>query len=217
MDTQRFSGVTNIIFDLDGTLIDSSAGVAEAVNFALTSLGEQPRSSEEIKRYIGYPLEEMFGAFSRTAPARLQDAFWEKARYSVVAATEPLPGVEELLPLFCRAGFRLAIATTKFSLHTEGIVNKLGWGKYFTALASGDEVARVKPAPDLVRLALSRMKAKAEDSVMIGDTINDILSARSAGVRVIAVRSPFGRNNLADCAPDLLIDSFSNLRKVFAI
>jgi len=215
MSTQRFSNIANIIFDLDGTLIDSSEGVAEAVNYALVSLGEPSRSLEEIKRYIGYPLEEMFSVFSDISPAKLKSAFWEKASHSVVAATKPLPGVEELLPLFCQAGFSLAIATTKYSLHTVGIVNKLGWNSYFKALASGDEVVHVKPAPDLIQLALTRLKAKPKDSIMIGDTINDILSARSAGVRVIAVKSPFGNDNLADCNPDLLVDSFSDLRGYF--
>ncbi len=208
----------HIIFDLDGTLVDSSPGVVEAVNYALTMAEQRPRTYQEIARFIGYPLEEMFEAFTGAPSERLNEAFQLQARLTMAASTTALPGVDMLLPRFLTAGYRLAVATTKYKVHTEGIVRKLGWESYFTALASGDEVGRVKPAPDIVELALKRLNADPGDTVMIGDTINDIIAARAAGItRIIAVQSPFGNDNIAAYKPDLMITEFADLTEVFKL
>lgn len=210
-----FENVKHIICDLDGTLIDSSEGVVAATNYALESLGEPPRTAEEIKPFIGYPLETMFATFCKAPIDRLKAAFQEKACHSIVASTRPLPGADEVIRVLHDRGYRLGIATTKFSIHTEGIVKKCGWERYFAALASGDEVARVKPAPDIIQLALQRMGGEVADSVMVGDTINDILAAHCIGLKVIAIASPFGENDLRAHGPDMFLESFSELKSVF--
>jgi len=212
-----FSCVKNIIFDLDGTLIDSSEGVIEATNYALTKLGRPPRRPDEIKRFIGHPLEDMFTSFTDAPLDGLKRAFQEKARHSVVASAQPLPGVEAVLVLLWKAGYRLAIATTKFAVHTEAILLKLGWVDYFAATASGDEVARVKPAPDLLLLALQRLDADPRDTVMVGDTVNDVLAARTVGMPVIAVKSPFGDVDLAGHNPDMVVAAMAGLKHIFKV
>lgn len=215
MDHITLAGIRNIIFDLDGTLIDSSPGVIEATNYALTRLGQKPRSAAEIIPFIGHPLEEMFAAFCAAPIADLSAAFQERAVTAVVGSARALPGVIALLPRFHAAGYRLAIATTKYAVHTEAIVRKLGWTACFSALASGDEVAQVKPAPDIIELAMQRLDARRSETVMVGDTVNDIKAARSAGVMVIAVKSPFGDGELAACGPDMVLDNFAELERVF--
>jgi phosphoglycolate phosphatase len=212
-----FSKMKNIVFDLDGTLIDSSEGVIEATNYALVSLKQSPRSASEIKRFIGHPLETMFASFCDAPVEPLKARFQERARLTVVASAHAMPGTDEVLPLLVQAGFRLAIATTKYAVHTTGTIKKLGWESYFAALASGDEVEQVKPAPDLVFLALQRLGAVPGESVMVGDTINDILAARAAGIRVISVKSPFGGDDLGAHQPDMLFDDFNQLRSVFKV
>jgi phosphoglycolate phosphatase len=212
-----FANVKNIIFDLDGTLIDSSAGVIEATNYALTSHGQAPRSAKEIKRFIGHPIEEMFAVFCDAPLDSLKAAFQERARHSVVTSARPLDGVNHLLPLIQGKGYRLAIATTKFAIHTEGIVKKLGWNEYFYALASGDEVARVKPAPDIIVLALTRLGGTPADTIMIGDTSIDIQAAHAAGLKVIVIKSPFGNNEIDSFGPEMKLDRFDDLRQVLNI
>lgn len=217
MDQIAPAGVRNIIFDLDGTLIDSSPGVIEATNYALTRLGQKTRSAAEIIPFIGHPLEEMFAAFCAAPIAVLSAAFQERAVTAVVGSARALPGVIALLPRFHAAGYRLAIATTKYAVHTEGIVKKLGWTAYFSALASGDEVAHVKPAPDIIELALRRLGAKRTETVVVGDTVNDIMAARSAGVMVIAIKSPFGNGDLAASGPNMVLENFAELERIFHI
>lgn len=210
-----FEKTKTIIFDLDGTLIDSSAGVIAATNYALESLGQPRRLDDEIKRFIGHPLDEMFPAFCDAPLDALKAKFQEKAAETVVSSAIQLPEVEQTLPEIHKRGFILGIATTKFSLHTLGTVEKFGWGRYFSALTSGNEVKRVKPAPDIILLAMKRLRAVPETTVMVGDTINDILAAHQAGIPAIAIRSPFGEDATALNQADRIIDSFGDLLTIF--
>ena len=105
----------------------------------------------------------------------------------------------------------------KKEIHTNGIVSRFNWNEYFAVLASGDEVERVKPAPDLIRLALERLGAGIDDTVMIGDTMNDILAARTAGIKTIAIKSPFGKDDLEKHNPELILDDISKLPAVFGL
>jgi HAD superfamily hydrolase (TIGR01509 family) len=204
-----------IIFDLDGTLIDSSGGVIASTNYALMQLGQPPRSPEEIKRFIGHPLEEMFSSFTDAPMDKLKEKFQEKARETIIPSTQAMPGTDEILRLLYQARYRMAVATTKYINHTHGIIAKMGWTPYFAATASGDEVAQVKPAPDLVLLAMKRLGASGDKTVMIGDTVNDIKAARAAGISVIAIRSPFGEDDLNSHHPNMLLPRFTDLKTVF--
>jgi HAD superfamily hydrolase (TIGR01509 family) len=210
-----WSQIAYIIFDLDGTLIDSSRGVIESTNYALESLGEKPRTDEEIVRFIGYPLDVMFPSFTKAPLDELKRAFQVKAKTSIITSVKPLVGVNDILPLLHKAGYTLGIATTKFSIHTVGSVEKCGWSGYFKALTSGDEVERVKPAPDIIHLAMKRLGADPERTVMIGDTVNDIIAAHEAGIRVIAIKSPFGQDEFTSHNPDLILDSIFDLKRIF--
>lgn len=212
-----FPGLKNFIFDLDGTLIDSSAGVIESTNYALKRAGYDLRPPEEIKRFIGHPLDEMFSAFCGDNIGQLKASFHEKSADVMVALTKELPGVSDLLPLIQKARYGMAIATTKYSANTQGIVEKFGWQDYFDVTVSGDQVSRVKPDPELIYLALRKLDCRAQEAVVVGDTINDILAAKDAGTPVIAVKSPFGNFDLKKHKPDLIIDKVSDLIQLFEL
>jgi len=187
--------IRNLIFDLDGTLIDSSDGVVEAVNYSLQQMGQPPQSPEAIKPFIGYPLETMYPHFTDAPLDKLLGHFRDKAVETIVVSTSPLPGVEEVLSQLRAEGFKMAIATTKIRMHLNGIMVKLGWKSTFSATVGGDEVSRVKPDPEALELALMRLHARADESLMIGDTINDVLAARAVPMEVVAVASPYGIEN----------------------
>jgi phosphoglycolate phosphatase len=207
LTTPRF-----LIFDLDGTLIDSSVGVVEAVNYSLEMTGHSTRPAEEISRYIGYPLKQMYAEFGAEPFDQLYRHFQNRASTSVIEASRALAGAESVVRHLHVSGYRMAIATTKVRWHVDQIVAKLGWRECFEALVGGDEVLAPKPDPAAFRLAVSRLGGQIEHAVVIGDTINDVLAARKISIPVVAVKSPYGGNDtLLASAPDYMIDTISEL------
>jgi phosphoglycolate phosphatase len=207
--------VRNIIFDFDGTLIDSSDGVVEAVNYSLRQVDEPEQPPEVIKRFIGYPLSQMYPRFSSHPVSELYRLFQQKAAQTVVASARALPGVETVLYQLQQEGFRLAIASTKIRVHIDGIVEKLGWTGLIAAYTGGDEVERVKPDPEILRVTLSRLKAADVETLVVGDTVNDVKAARAVPMRVAAVESPYGgREKLLHTNPDFFIESIDDLSEL---
>lgn len=202
----------NLIFDLDGTLIDSSRGVAESVNYALEKTGQPLQPPERIKKYIGCPLDQMFADFTDQPYDILLKHFRIKAATAVVQSAKPLAKVDQTIRALHREGYRMGIATTKIRSQVDDILSRLGWSDFFAAVSGGDEVAQVKPAPDIFRLTLKRMGVTKERTIVIGDTSNDVLGARAAGLAVIAIPSEFGDPEaLASSKPDHLIGEFDQL------
>lgn len=202
----------NLIFDLDGTLIDSSEGVVAAVNYSLKKVGAPEQKPEAIKSFIGYPLETMYPHFTDAPVDELYKHFQVKANKSVVSSTVLLPGVEKALSYLHQRGYKMAIATTKIRVNIDGIIDKFNWQSIFPVSVGGDEVARVKPDPMAFRLALKYLEANPEDSLVIGDTVNDILAARDVPMKVATVISPYGgREKLEALKPDFMLESIEQL------
>lgn len=204
--------IRNIIFDLDGTLIDSSAGVVEAVNYALAQNGLPEEPPDRIVSYIGYPLERMFSDFTDFPYKKLHGEFQVKARESIIRSATALSGVDEVLARFHTTGFRMAVATTKIRRHVEGIIDKLGWRRYFATSVGADDVKKVKPSPDALHLVVKDLAADPAESIYIGDTENDVLAARAVPMLSVGVASPYGRTGeLLLAGPDYFIEMIGDL------
>ncbi len=201
-----------IIFDLDGTLIDSADGIVEAFNYAMTQSGLKSQAAEEIKKYIGYSLEHMFGQYTNSKAELLKSHFQTKAAKTVVNSTNPLEGADDTVASLFNSGYKLGIATTKIRSNVNGILNKLGWEKYFCRVIGGDEVTNIKPDPEQFSSLMALMKADPENTVIVGDTINDILPAKKLSVRSVAVKSPYGDSKeVMNLNPDFFIEEISHL------
>jgi len=209
--------IKTIIFDLDGTLIDSSEGIVEAFNYALCHFNLPTQPPEKITPMIGFPVENMFSQFTDFSPVELKNAFRLKAMETVVRASQPLPGAREVVVSLFERGFKLGIATTKIRSHIDGIVQKLGWEEYFEEYIGGDEVAQVKPHPEQFASLLNRMSASKEECVVVGDTINDILAARKLGIVEIAVRSPYDNSlSVQQLRPHYFLEGIDELPETLA-
>jgi len=204
--------VHTLIFDLDGTLIDSSEGVVEAANYALRQMGEPEQSPEAIKRYIGFPLHRMFADFSSVSPDALYDHFQIRAAETVVASARALDGVDAVLLELYDRGFTMSVVTTKTRSHLDGIVTKLGWTRYFPDNISSSDVTAPKPDPEAFALALRRLDCAAESALVVGDTINDILAAQAIPMKVASVPSPYGgHEEVAALRPDYPLNHLAEL------
>ena len=201
-----------LIFDLDGTLVDSSEGVVDAVNYSLEQVGATLQSAPAIKRFIGDPLEVMYPHFTDAPFDVLHDHFQERARHSVSQQSIPLDGVDVCLRQLRAEGYSMAVASTKIHAHIDSILRKHDWHSLFDLIVGSDQVSRVKPDPEIFQKVLDEMECSACESLVIGDTHNDVIAAKRIPVQVVAVDSDFGCPNLlAESAPDYRIGSLSEL------
>jgi len=207
-----------VVFDLDGTLIDSLPDIAFAFNQLLLENGRRQLPPEEVRVMVGDGAAtlvrrgfEATGGVEADRLAALSERF--VAIYEPISAerTRPWPGVVAALDALRAAGWRLAVCTNKPGGPTREILTSLGLAGYFGAVLGGDAVPFRKPDPRHVLATLEAAGAAAADAVFVGDSPNDINAAKAAGVPVIAVSFGYTRIAPAELGADRLIDHFDEL------
>lgn len=212
--TPPFHGIETLLFDMDGTLIDSSDGVVDCFNYVFDRIGVPRPPPEVIKATIGYPLDEAFARFTDHDPRRCYDLFQARAREVLVESAFLLKGVRETLEYLHAQGYVLGVATTKRSEHITGILGRLGVIGLFSAWSGSDEVRRVKPDPEVLHLTLRKLGRGAGGAAYVGDTPLDVRAARSAGITAIAVLGGTGSREELEGA-DVIIERFADLKGLF--
>lgn len=207
------------MFDLDGTLVDSPRAIVETFAAAFEAMGAGPRDPADVRATIGLPLEQAFATLLgvprddvRVAEgvARYQEAF----RTVILPRARSLvfPGVAEGLGELCRRDVWLAVATSKFHASADALLTAAGLRDLFPVLIGADDVVHPKPHPESGQAVLARCDARPEHAVMVGDTTHDLLMARAAGIRSIAVTyGVHGRPELAGAGPSHIADSFDEV------
>jgi phosphoglycolate phosphatase len=178
-----------ILFDLDGTLIDSTEAILEGFNVSFLKFGKTPPKDEEVKKLIGLPLDVMFSKLGAE-----KDKVWDyvniyKQHYRKISRqkTVLLPYAKEAV-LEASEFARLGIVTTKTAEYSKELLEHFGIMKYFEVLIGREDVTNPKPHPEPVFKAVKIMKAVKESTWMIGDTCLDMVSAKEAGVNYIGVK-----------------------------
>ena len=159
------------LFDLDGTLIDSSRGVVSAFHYAQRRGGETPADPERIRERIGYPFTDTVARLSRLPYERFVQDFRREAVRAMHLESELLPGARQLLRRLRDAGRRLILVTSKSRVNAEVILKHLDVLTYFESVIGADSVTHVKPDPEPIREALIRAGAHSCDAVMVGDVL----------------------------------------------
>jgi len=183
-----------IIFDLDGTLIDTPRGIVDTFTAALKLFGVKSIDPVAIRKTIGLPLEK---AFSMLMDVELEDQKVSEAvklyqslfKEIVLPKAKQLifPGVEKGLANLKAKGFCLAVATSKVFASAEALIKAAGLWHYFDLVLGADDVKNPKPHPEMGQLAMWHLAVCPEDTIMVGDTTHDMLMAKSSGMRSIAV------------------------------
>lgn len=187
-----------VIFDLDGTLVDTAGEIAVAVNRTFGEFGLRALSGKAVADLIGRGVHSMIGRALVQVDASGVDVDMVVARfeahYAQTVGTEAalFDGVLEGLTLLRDAGYALAVVTNKPRYFTEKLLEGLDVAAFFAALVTGDDGIRRKPHGDMLEAACARMGSSAAATLMIGDSDNDVLAARNAGCPVWCV--PYGYN-----------------------
>ncbi len=192
-----------ILFDLDGTLIDSTEAILESFDhsFGFFGLGTPP--DEKITAEIGHPLDKMFLSLGVS-----EEEIWEyvdvyKAYYRQISRekTYLLPGAHEALEKASETG-RLGVVTTKTARFSIELLEHMDIMRYFEVLIGREDVTYPKPHPEPVLKAISKLEADRNGCWMVGDTCMDMLAAQAAGIKGVAVTSGYGSyEQLSACCP----------------
>jgi len=206
-----------IIFDLDGTLVDSARDLRDAVNVLLEEEGLRPIGLAEVKSMIGDGVAKLVeravsatgGDLSRL-PA-LVARFLQIYEANAACHTEAYPGVAETLAGLRGLGLPLAVVTNKPYAATIDILEALGLRAYFDAVVGGDTLPERKPHPAPILAALKHLSVAPKAALMVGDNYHDVQAARAAGVRAFAVTYGYSHKPHAELGADHLIDAMSEL------
>lgn len=207
--------ITAVLYDLDGTLINSQRDIALAFQHALRQVSDGPLPDENaIGRHIGKPLVEMAQALGYVLTPDQATTFLDAYRpyYATHGTrhTRPYPGVLETLRTL--AAYPCGIVTTKLQSQAETILQQLDMTAFFQHIQGNIPGLRLKPAPDAVLRALDALQCVPEQTLMVGDTTADILAGKAAGVQTCAVTYGFGNvEALRACEPTYVIDTFAAL------
>lgn len=210
-----------VMFDLDGTLIDSVPDLAAAVDTMLMQLGRPVVGEAQVRDWVGNGAAmlvrralsgRMDGA--GIAPAELEQAvaLFMAAYGQSHVLTRVYPGVVEVLGALRLKGIPLAIVTNKPERFVPPLLSTLGLADFFRWIVGGDTLAHGKPAPDGLLHVLDQAGVAADAALFVGDSCNDIRAARAAGVPCIGLTYGYNHGRpIAEEAPDLVLDALDQL------
>ena len=222
-----FKNKTTILFDLDGTLIDSVPDLALAVNDMLKTLGRDGFDEDTIRYWVGNgaPMLIKRALVGRVdvKDDEIEPVLFQKAqeiymrayhKYLSVATTT-YPCVEETLNLLSKRNFKMAIVTNKPYEFVPPLLKGLGIDKYFDVIIGGDSCSEKKPHPDMLECALKQLDSSIVQSVMIGDSKNDMIAANHLGMDSIALTYGYNYNeDISTYSPNVVFDRFDQVVEV---
>jgi len=207
----------DLVFDLDGTLIDSAPDLHAALNRLMETLGRRMLDLSEVIPMIGDGVPMLVTrALEATGgvPGDYDDILKQyHAIYGAAVAdlTAPFPGVAETLATLQQAGHRMGVCTNKPAAASHAVLEALGLARYFSAVAGGDSLPVRKPDAGHLLGILDMLGSAPARAVMIGDSHNDIQVALNAKVRSIAVSYGYRRQPVEELGADIVVDNFADI------
>ncbi len=208
-----------VIFDLDGTLIDTAPDLVGTLNIVLAEERLPSVALEQARPLIGAgirPLiERALAEQKRNLPTEQVDEMFARflGHYQnhIADLSRPYPGVEGALDRLADNGLRLAVCTNKYEALSLRLLDALGLAQRFAAICGQDTFPMKKPDPETLRLTIARAGGDPGQAVMVGDSSTDVELARAAAVPVVGVDFGYTQTPMAELAPDRLIGHFDSL------
>ena len=207
-----------IIFDLDGTLLDTLTDLAEGTNYALRVNGFPERTTDEIRRFVGNGARKLI---ERAVPEGQIEAALEQVRqdfdiyYKVHCKdhTGPYPGIMEMLQELVQQGYALGVVSNKPDFAVQELIPEY-FPDIFASLSGERQGVAKKPAPDLIREAMKNLQADSSNAVYVGDSEVDLEAAVNAGIPCISVAWGFkGRRFLEEQHAGMIIETPAEIQK----
>ncbi len=208
--------VLALLFDIDGTLMDTLDAIVSSMNAALAEFGVRPLMKEEIRPLIGMPVArqmDLLRGMQGPVVDEITDRYYVHFMEHVERGLPLYPDVKETMPRL--AGRPIGTMTTRRRYGAERMLAMSGIASFFQAIVGGDEVSRPKPYPDLPLHSAKTLGVRPEDCVVVGDSPVDILAGRSARMWTVAVSYGYGAPPaLREAKPHAIVPRFSSLPEV---
>ena len=215
-----------LLFDLDGTLIDSLDDLVSAINRTMEQNGFAPLSRDAVSRFIGKGSrilveKALRSVLGQTPPKEITDSIHRQYLTNMLLTqgryTRCFDGLHESLTQFQNLGFSLALVTNKPRANTLQLLKQLELEKFFPVVVAGDDTPHPKPAPDILFSAMRQLGVESKDCIMIGDSMNDAQAALEAGSPCFLLQTGYNEGiNIADWAkihaPESLV--FANIKDI---
>jgi phosphoglycolate phosphatase len=219
----RGQPLSAVLFDLDGTLLDTVADIALALNRTLTEYAYAAVAENDVRQMIGRGSPILIERALASQGRRVEDAVhaamverffhhYGELDQSNEDRAQPYSGAAESLRAVHDAGLRTAVVTNKQHRFAGALIARVGFADWVDVVVGGDSCARRKPDPQPLLFACESLQVPPSDSLMVGDSVNDVQAARAAGIPVVCVSYGYneGRSPLTlDC--DALLDSLAEL------
>jgi len=211
---------TTICFDLDGTLVDTSADLLEALRHAMATKNLKTGPNEKLRQIIGEGAREMIVRSCKFQGATLSkpeiDDLWkimvDYYKQNISELSTPYAGATEAIDQLKSQGVLITLCTNKAKDLTDKLLNDLSLTKHFDAITCGDSFDFKKPDPNHLWETIKRANGDPKKAIMIGDSKNDIHAARNASLPVIGVDWGYTDIPMIDLKPDLIISGFDGLQ-----
>jgi phosphoglycolate phosphatase len=210
---------STVLLDLDGTLLDSAAGIIGSVHAALRSLGHEPDPAIDLTWLVGPTMADVVGqVLAPYGETRAEEAIQAYRRHygeEGWRSSTPYAGIPELLAALHGAGLRIILATAKRVYFAERMLEALGLARYFAAIHGSVDGGALDHKPELIAEIMAREGVAADDATMVGDRRYDITGAHANGMRAIGVLWGYGtREELEQAGADALAESPAALRRL---
>ncbi len=208
-----------VVFDLDGTLVDTAPDLVATLNTIFAREGVPPVAYEAARNMVGggarMMIERGLAAEARSrTPAevdRLVADFIDHYAAHIADHSRPFPELEDALDELARRGCRFAVCTNKLEWLSTRLLDALGLTPRFEAICGSDTFGVQKPRPEPLLRTVERLQGQLSQTVMVGDSLNDIATARAAGIPVVAVDFGYSETPIREFAPDRVIGGFAHL------
>jgi phosphoglycolate phosphatase len=216
--------VITIVFDLDGTLVDTAPDLVDALNFTLRHSGLKAIPYADARALIGRGMRSMVeralifeaGNSTRADVDVLYRRFVAHYAEHIAERSRPFPGVATGLDRLSASGYRLAVCTNKLESLSRRLLDKLELSVRFAAICGQDTFGLQKPDPRMFRETVTRAGGQPARAIMVGDSIIDIHTARAANVPIVAVEFGYADVPVAALSPDRIVSTFAELPTAIA-
>ena len=206
------SSIDTVLFDFDGTVMNTNDVILRSWQHTFRTLENREEDTEVLLKTFGEPLETTMKKFFPDVPTEEAIKVYRSFHYDNFGdLISVFPGMDELIAEVYRRGYKLGLVTSRLYNTTMQGLEKFDLKKYFDVVVTANDTTKHKPDPEPVNITLEKLGSKPESSIMLGDTLFDILCAQNAGVKSVLVAWSLAlkgktKEELGDAAPDYILE-----------